>query len=144
MTQTVLVLDSLTSHNNYYYTVAALENGTLTSTPTHINGVLTTCAGSQISITCTHSNVDSGLTSWRFGPPINCTPLAEHNPVSYPELCPIFTFHNITSVNQGVLSSTVVAMANSSMTGANIECRDSAGLTFNIIGNIELCITGKE
>ena len=42
-----------------------------------------------------------------------------------------------------VLHSTTVATANTSMTGAVVECKDSAGILSKIIGNITLCVIGE-
>ena len=42
-----------------------------------------------------------------------------------------------------VLHSTTVATVNTSMIGAVVECKDSAGILSKSIGNITLCVIGE-
>ena len=118
-------------------------NGTFESTPAaNTDGVLTACAGSQISITCRHSNLNSGITSWNFSLPVDCIVAIQHDPPSS-EPCGPFSFQDVTMLAVGaVLSSTAVATANTSMTGTVVSCQDGAGLIPTTIGSITVCIIG--
>ena len=44
----------------------------LESIPLTVNGVLTVCAGQQISLTCNHDNVGTASTRWIASPPVTC------------------------------------------------------------------------
>lgn len=107
------------------------------------SGMLTACAGDQISIRCSHDNLATGATRWIFEPPIDCAEAIDHNPPISTHPCGPFTFHGVTELPQVPLHSTAEATASASMSGAVIECRDSGGLRFNTIGNLTLCIIGK-
>ena len=49
-------------------------------------------------------------------------------------------------LDNGTSMSTIVATADTTITGTVIECRDSGGNSFNIIGNtnISICVLGKQ
>ena len=125
----------------FVFTGVALGVSTLESTPAANNdGVLTACAGSQISITCRHSNLNSGVTVWSFSLPIDCMITIEHNP-PLSEPCGPFSFQDAAMLAAGVeLSSTAVATAITSMTGTVVSCQDSVGLIPTTIGSITVCI----
>ena len=114
------------------------------STPAHVGGVLTACAGDQISLTCSHDNLNSGVTSWLFYQPVDCTEVIDHAPPISTDPCGPFTFQDVSILApDAVLSSTAVATANTSMTSTVVECRDSAGILYDQVGNISLCILSK-
>lgn len=116
----------------------------LQSTPIDTGGILTTCAGEILSLTCTHNNLATGITRWIFTTPINCSRTIDHNPPIFTHLCGPFRFQNVTEIGlQNSLNSTTIAIASASMNGTIIECRDSSGTVFNSIGSIKLCIIGK-
>ena len=111
------------------------------STPHHIGVVLTACAGDQISLTCSHDNVGIGVTRWVVSAPIDCSETVDHNPPISTDPCGPFTFQDVTEIPDDVLlNSTAVVIANASMSGGVVECRDGGGSIFNQIGNVTLCI----
>ena len=135
--------------DTFSYTGAALGVSTFESTPlANTDGVLSACAGSQISITCRHSNLNSGVTPWIFSPPVDCSTTIDHNTVSY-EPCGPFTFQGVTAIsihNYDMItafSSTAVATANTSMTGTVVSCQSGLSLRPTIIGSITICVTGN-
>ena len=112
--------------------------------PGAVNGVLTVYSGDKISLKCSHVNLVTGVTSWSFGAPISCTKAIDHNPPITTSPCGPFTFEDVTVLMlEGALNSTVVATASTSMTGAIVECRDSTGISPNLIGSLTLCVIGK-
>ena len=118
----------------------------LVTSPAAVDGELIASAGDRISLTCTHTNIDNGRTTWRFGPPIGCSRSFLHDRV--PDVfspCGSFTFEDITLLIHGVthLSSTAVATVNSSITGTFVECSDMSAVAMTNIGNVTLCIVGK-
>ena len=117
------------------------------STPAHVGGVLAACAGDQISLTCSHDNLDSGVTRWiQVSQPMvqDCSEVIDHNIPNSADPCGPFTFQDVSMLAlDAVLSSTAVATANTSMTGTVVECRDSAGILSASIGNVTLCVYGE-
>ena len=106
--------------------------------------MLPVCVGNEISISCGHNNVDTGVTRWVLSVPINCSEVIEHRFPTDPYQCGPFSFQDVTLLVAGaVLSSTAVATANTSMTGTTVECRDSAGINPRTIGSTTLCVVGK-
>ena len=133
---------ALTSLMSLKFCAVALSS--FESTPAHTSGVLIACAGNQISLTCSHDNLDSGTTRWVFSQPVDCSETIDHNPPIFTDPCGSFTFQDVSELAPGtVLHSTTVATANTSMTGAVVECKDSAGILSKIIGNITLCVIGE-
>ena len=120
----------------------AVAIGSLESTPAHDGEVLTACAGDKVSLTCSHGNDAVRSTRWIFSDPVNCAETVDHNPPISTDPCGPFSFTNITEWTQGtdLFNSTAVAIANASMSGTIVECRDSGGGVFNQIGNITLCL----
>ena len=115
----------------------------LETRPAHIDGVLTAYNGDPISLICSHNNPATAVTKWLFTSPIDCAMAIDHNPpVTVSAACGPFTFVDVTVVSCCQLNSTAVATATTSMTGTVVECRDSAGITSNIVGRITLCIIG--
>ena len=120
------------------------------SSPVNINGKLTACVGDQISLTCSR-NIDLGsaVTRWTItSPTIPCDSVINHiSPVSIGH-CGPFVFQDVTDISGPIinLSSTAVATANVSMSGAVVQCFTSQiVLVANEIGpNITLCIPGKK
>ena len=121
---------------------ATVGSSSLESNPPQVNGVLIAYDGDQISLTCSHNNLGTGVTKWSFTSPVDCIEAIDHNPPITTRSCGPFTFERITELSGSVLNSTAVATASASMNGAVVECRDSAGVSFNLIGNITLCIIG--
>ena len=124
-----------------------LTVNTLESTPAAVNGVLTACAGQQISLTCSHNNVVSGGTLWRASPPVNCSMDVSHigaNPPTPPP-CGPFRYQGITPLVSvpSLLNSTAVAIATVNMTGTDIECRGGNSFSSFHVGNISLCVVGE-
>ena len=121
---------------------------TLESTPPSVNGVLTACAGQQISLTCSHNSEISiaSVTIWRASPPVNCTSVAIHiNSVGL--VCGPFRFDRITRVELDgpyplSFNSTAMANVTVNMTGTNIECI-GGNIAPRSVGNISLCIVGE-
>lgn len=115
----------------------------LETTPAHIDGVLTAYNGDPISLICSHNNPATAVTKWLFTSPIDCAKAIDHNPpITISAACGPFTFVDITEISCCQLNSTAVATATTSMTGTAVECRDSAGISSNIVGRITLCIIG--
>ena len=111
--------------------------------------LLIACAGDKISLTCSHSNSDNGVTLWTFTPSNHCNrtrvPIDHINPDGVPP-CGPFMFENITRISPTTptaLSSTVVFIANESISNTLVECRDSVGDVYNQVGNITICVIGK-
>ena len=109
--------------------------------------LLIACAGDQISLTCSHSNSDNGVTLWIFTPSNDCNrrSLDHNNPDDVPP-CGPFMFENITHISQtrsSALSSTAVFTANESISNTLVECRDNAGNAYNQVGNITICVVGE-
>lgn len=112
--------------------------------PANSNGVLTTCVGEHVSLTCSHDNSATGITRWLFSSPIDCSETIDHNPPINTRPCGPFTFQDVTEIRpNGLFNSTAVAIASTSMTGAVAECRDSSGEVYNQIGTTSICIIGK-
>ena len=116
----------------------------LESTPPTVNGVLTVCAGEQISLTCSHDNVGTAATRWIASPPVSCLTDISHiaaNPPSPPS-CGPFMFQGITPLVlvPSLLNSTAVATATINMTGTNIECRGGNVVNSFSVGNISLSV----
>ena len=75
---------------------------------------------------------------------MDCTEVIDHNARFSTDPCGPFIFQDVSVLAPGaVLSSTAVATANTSMTGTVVECRDSAGIFYEQVGNISLCILSK-
>ena len=106
--------------------------------------MLPVCVGNEILIRCNHTNLNTGVTRWVLSTPVNCSEAIEHGEPTRPYQCGPFSFQDVTLLAPGaVLSSTAVATANTSMTGTNVECRDSAGINPQTIGSTALCVVGK-
>ena len=119
--------------------------GLFESNPAHVDGMLTACVGDQISLTCSHDNLDDGVTVWTVSPPVGCMETIIHSYPIHASQCGPFTFQDISDLTGdsiAPLSTTAIATANVSMNGAVVECRDSTGREFNQIGNTTLCIVG--
>ena len=115
----------------------------LESIPPHVDGILTAYHGDQISLTCSHNNPATAVTKWSFSSPVNCDKAIDHNPpISTTSVCGPFMFVGISGLSCCHLNSTAVATASTSITGAVVECRDSAGLSPTVVGSITLCIIG--
>ena len=114
----------------------------LESTPTAVNGVLTVCAGQQISLTCSHDNVATASTLWIVSPPVNCMTAVSHTILTADPQCVPFMFQGITRLEVGItlLNSTTVATATANMTGTNIECRGGNVINSFSVGNISLSV----
>ena len=123
---------------------------TLESTPNHINGQLLACVGERISLTCSHNfGLSSGVTHWTVSSPtIPCDSIIDHSDPDSIEPCDPFVFQNVTEVTgspPNILSSTAVATANATMSGAVVQCFTSEHPVFSrqIGPNITLCIPCK-
>ena len=124
---------------------------TLETTPDHINGQLLACVGDRISLTCSRStDLASGVTRWTVSSPtIPCDSIIDHLAPGSIEHCGPFVFQNVTEITGSqiptVLSSTAVATANASMSGAIVQCSTyrHPQLSQQIGPNITLCIPGK-
>ena len=115
---------------------------TLESIPPAVNGVLTVSAGQQISLTCSHDNVNLANTRWIASPPVSCTTDISHTTLTNPP-CGPFTFQDITALVQplpSLLNSTAVATAAINMIGTNIECRGGNIVASFSVGNISLSV----
>ena len=119
----------------------------LESVPASDGGVLTAGVGQQISLTCSHDNTVTVATLWKISTPVDCsTPIAHiyiiaANGVSD---CGPFSFVEVTQGTTAPFTSTAVASANTSMTGAVVQCFDGAGPAAVQIGpNITLCVYGE-
>ena len=115
----------------------------LESTPTAVNGVLTVCAGQQISLTCSHDSVITGTTRWIVSPPVNCVTDVSHITLNANSQCAPFMFQGINLLQVGVtlLNSTVVATTTANMTGTNVECRGGNAFSGSFsVGNISLSV----
>ena len=115
------------------------------STPTSENGVLTTCVGEQISITCSHAGEETSNTRWVFSPPTKCSILIDHEPQNAPDSkqCGPFTIQGISNTTQEMLTSTAVATATTSLTGTVAECADGVGANAIQFGNTSICVAGE-
>ena len=108
--------------------------------------LLIACAGDQISLTCSHSNSDNGVTLWTFTPSKlnNCNRVPiDHNNPDDEQSCGPFMFENITHISLTTLNSTAVFTANVSISNTVAECRDSPGGDYNQVGNITICVIGN-
>lgn len=120
--------------------------GFLVSTPRSINEVITVCSGSQITLTCSHNNTDTGVTRWVFTNISGC----ESNTISHDLsitstlACGPFTFSGITELQSETvtLNSTATANASSMLNGGVVQCLDSAGTTSNTIGYSSIFVIG--
>ena len=137
----IVIMTLIVTHWQGVLSVNVLE-----STPTAMNGVLTACAGQQISLTCSHNNVVSGGTRWIASPPVNCMTDISHIGSNSPSPCGPFMFQDITLLVQPsplCLNSTAVAIATVNMTGTNMECRGGNVVNSFDVGNISLCVVGE-
>ena len=121
---------------------------TLESTPSQVDGLLTTCDGDLISLTCSHDNARSTNTLWNIGPPANCTLLISHDLTTFDNLtCDSFSFQDITMVMadnpRPIFNSTAVAVASVAMSGSVVECRAGNLVASTSVGNVSLCIIGE-
>ena len=138
----VLLLLIFTVSHFYSLSIASFS-----ASSTVINGTLTVCDGVQFSVTCTHGNVGTGVTFWVFNPPLeDCASRTIYHDSSspIPQECTPFTFRDISTLKEQILNSTLEAVASELLNGIYIECRDSGGDTFTEIGNVTLCVTGKD
>ena len=128
----------------YWQTVSSTN--ILESIPPSVNGVLTACAGQQISLTCSQDiNILSGQTLWRASHPVNCSADVIHIISAAPD-CGPFMFEGITHLQSPLppsLNSTAVANATVSMANTTVECRAGNLLESFPVGNISLCIVGE-
>ena len=148
-----VVVKSITGRNAlilFKYNVATMAINMLESIPDHIDGQLLACVGDRISLICSRNeDLSSGVTRWTVtSPTIPCDSVVDHRTTSEPEPCGPFMFQNVTQIGGSqitVLSSTAVATANASMSGAVIGCStsDFPQLSMQIGPNITLCIPGK-
>ena len=119
----------------------------LKSIPPSVNGVLTACAGQQISLTCSRDDLGTGDTLWRANALVNCSTVVSHStnpPFGSP--CGPFMFEEITRLEANTLpplNSTAVANATVRMTNVTVQCR-SGNLARSVpVDNISLCIVGE-
>ena len=116
----------------------------LESIPPIVNGVLTVCAGEQISLICSHDNVGTASTRWIASSPVSCRSDISHNGANppIPPPCGPFMFQIITPLVPvpSLLNSTAVATVTVNMTGANIECRGGNVVNSFSVGNISLSV----
>ena len=118
--------------------------GSFQSTPSpQDNGLLQVCDGETISLSCSHENTASGISRWVFSPPLDCSFIVDHASPDLSRGCGPFQLETAT-MNNGTLMSTVAATADTTITGTVVECRDSGGISFNVIGNISICVLGKQ
>ena len=104
--------------------------------------MLTAEVGQQISLTCSHETVATSTTAWIISPPVDCDIAILHGITTMVPNCGPFSFHSVTQSSP--FSSTAVATASISMTGAVVQCRDGAGTVSGQVGrNITLCIIGE-
>ena len=121
------------------------------SLPVNINGKLIACVGDQISLTCSRdTGLSSGVTRWTVtSPAIPCDSVINHLAPASIGRCDPFVFQDVTEISGSqsitILSSTAVATANVSMSGAVVQCFTSqiVGVAQEIGSNITLCIPGK-
>ena len=132
------------------YNGASIGISALESSPDHINGQLLACVGDQISLTCSRDfELATGVTYWTINSStIPCNSLITHlTPVSIGH-CDPFMFQNVTVITGPTittLSTTAIATANASISGAVIQCFTSnvLQLSMPIGSSITLCIPGK-
>ena len=113
-----------------------------------VNGILTTCSGNQIAITCSHNQTVSRSTTWNVSPPVNCSTIITHseNPVTPPCGSSTFVFQGVNSLSTPgttALNSTAVIMATVMVSGSVVECRGGNRVGFISVGNISLCVIGE-
>ena len=131
---------------NFHCQITSSTN-TLESAPPSVNGLLTACDGQQISLTCSHDNIDvaCGGTLLLASPPVNCVANVAHTAITASP-CGPFTFEGITHLELPLppsLNFTAVANATVTMNGTDIECRGGNAVASVSIGNISLCIIGE-
>ena len=130
----------------YWQTVSSVN--VLESTPPSVNGVLTACAGQQISLTCSHNTGDAGNTFWVASPLVDCTSFVAHTTTVFAFPCGPFMFERIALVEFGqpsppVLNSTAVATATVILTSTTVECSRGTFSAPVRVGNISLRIVGE-
>ena len=126
-------------HIIWLHAVSASTN-VLESTPPSVNGVLTACAGEQISLTCTHNYGITVTTQWTIGPPLNCSAVVTHQPIDGQSCRECMLECTNTSPPDTTASSTAVATAKVSMSGSIVQCIAGNVIKNFIVGNITLCI----
>ena len=107
--------------------------------------MLTAGVGQQISLTCSHDNDATSNTLWKINAPVDCTTAIVHiiaaNGV---DDCGPFSFIDVTQGTSAPYTSTAVASATTSMTGAVVQCLDGGGTSAVQVGsNITLCVYGE-
>ena len=114
------------------------------SVPASDGGVLTAGVRQQISLTCSHDNNGSAATLWEVSAPVDCSTAIVHliaaNGVSD---CGPFSFINVTQGTSAPFNSTAVATANTSMTGAVVQCLDGVTEARVQVANVTLCVYGE-
>ena len=144
---TLVILTTFTGC--YSHTVVFLECPCISpklgseSQSAQINGVVTACRGEALSLTCTHNNTVTGNTRWVVGQPVDCAETISSTVSPGQSCAPTVTFKDVSMLNEGIVSSTAtLSTANTSVNGTVIECRDGAGIIFNSVVNVSICILG--
>ena len=122
---------------------------TLKSVPTVENGILTTCTGNPIAITCSHNETLSRSTTWNFSPPVNCSTIITHReddsvvPPCYSSMIMFQDVESVATSGTTIFRSTALVNATAMMSGSVVECRGGNRIQSVNIGNITLCVIGK-
>lgn len=125
------------------WSLILLGSASLSSSPGQINGVVTACRSEPISLTCTHNNTITGNTRWVVGPPVDCAKTISSSVPPGQSCEPIISFQDVSVLSEGIVSSrATVNTANTSVNSTVLECRDGAGILFNTVGNVSICILG--
>ena len=112
--------------------------------PASDGGVLTAGVGQQISLTCSHDNDAAGTTLWKISSPVGCTAVITHITATSSGDCSPFSFEDVSQGLTPPFNSTAVATATTSMSGAVVQCFDSAAAAAVQVGsNITLCVYGE-
>ena len=128
----------------WHAVATSVATDSFTSSPAHVSGVLKTCVGDQLSLTCSHDDsMGNGITRWLFSSPVDCNFLIDHSAPNGAQPCGPFTLQGISETGDSVLNSTVVTQTSTSLSGTVAECRDASGMSYNQIGSTSICVIGK-
>ena len=109
------------------------------STPESTNGVLTSCPGDRISITCTHNITSSALTQWRL-PGVDSCLIAHGLPA--PQCLP-FTVTMVSDGSGPMLNSTVAIIATEGLSG-EVECLSGLNIaSLSVLASVDISVAGE-
>ena len=113
------------------------------STPESTNGVLTSCPGDTISITCIHNiTAGTGATRWELPGVSQCLVIHDGSGAPY---CAPFTITMVSDNSGTTVSSTVeITVTDRALDDEMVECRAGASATDSpLVGSVNISVLSK-